>query len=412
MARARKDNRGRVLRKGEVQRSSDKLYMYTYTDPLGRRKYIYAKDLVQLREKEKQLVKDQLDGLDTYVAGQATVNQTFDRYISTKTDLRESTKSNYIYMYDKFVRDSFGKLKIADIKYSDVLCYYQYLLGECELSYSVVDSIHCLLHPTFQMAVRDEIIRKNPSDGVKREVAKKMGKNKGIRHALKEEEQAAFMDYVAKSPVYCRWWPLFTVLLGTGCRIGEVVALRWEDIDYERRTISVNHNLVSYQDPENGGMVLKINLPKTEAGIRTIPMLDAVKQAFEMEYEDQLETGFNEQVIDGMSGFVFKNRFGNVLQPGGINRTIKRIVSTYNNEEIVQAKKEGRDPLILPEFSCHILRHTFATRLCEVESNLKIIQEIMGHRNIETTMDIYAEATERGKQATFTELSAKLDAMF
>ena len=78
MAKARKDDRERALRKGEVQRASDKRYMYTYTDPLGRRKFIYANDLVELREKEKKLVKDQMDGLDLYVAGKATVNDTFE----------------------------------------------------------------------------------------------------------------------------------------------------------------------------------------------------------------------------------------------------------------------------------------------------------------------------------------------
>ena len=77
MAKTRKDLRGRSLRKGEVQRTSDKRYMYTYTDPLGRRKFIYANDLTQLREKEEKLLKDQLDGLDIYVAGKATLNETF-----------------------------------------------------------------------------------------------------------------------------------------------------------------------------------------------------------------------------------------------------------------------------------------------------------------------------------------------
>ena len=103
MAKARKDDRGRALRKGEVQRASDKRYMYTYTDPLGRRRFIYANDLAELREKEKKLVRDQLDGLDLYVAGKATVNDTFDRYLSTKFQLRDTTRSNYIYMYDKYV---------------------------------------------------------------------------------------------------------------------------------------------------------------------------------------------------------------------------------------------------------------------------------------------------------------------
>ena len=84
MGKARKDSRGRALRKGKVQRASDGRYMYTYTDPLGRRKFIYANDLAKLREREKKLIKDQLDGLDIYAARQSRVNDAFDRYISTK----------------------------------------------------------------------------------------------------------------------------------------------------------------------------------------------------------------------------------------------------------------------------------------------------------------------------------------
>lgn len=409
MAKVRKDLRGRSLRKGEVQRSSDKRYMYTYTDPMGRRKFIYANDLAELREKEAKLMKDQLDGLDLYVAGKASVNDTFDRYMSTKYNLRESTKSSYLYTYDHYVRDTFGKKRIADIKYSDVLQFYYYLLNEVKISLGTLDTVHCLLHPTFQLAVRDEIIRNNPTDGVMKEISRESGKNRGIRHALTVEQQRAFMEYIANHPIYYHWWPMFTVLLGTGCRIGEALGLRWQDLDYDKRTISINHSLSYYQKPESNKSVLRISKPKTEAGIRTIPMLDIVKDAFEMLYEEQLENGFNESEIDGMSGFIFCNRFGMVPNPQTVNHTIKRIANSYNADEVVRAKKERRDPSILPNFSCHHLRHTFCTRLCENETNLKVIQSIMGHRNIETTMDIYAEATEEKKQESFENLAAKLD---
>lgn len=408
MAKARKDERGRALRKGEVQRASDKRYMYTYTDPMGRRKFIYAQDLTALREKEKQLLKDQLDGLDLYVAGKATVNTTFDRYMSTKYDLRDTTRSNYIYIYDRFIRDTFGRKKIAEVKYSDVLQFYYHLLNVDGLALGTLDSVHTLLHPTFQLAVRDEIIRKNPSDGVMKEVSKKGGKDRGVRHALTVEQQRAFMDYIANHPVYYHWWPLFAVLLGTGGRIGEVVGLRWEDVDFERRLISINHSIVYYPVGESRKSTLRVSKPKTEAGIRTIPMLDVVYEALQMEHDEQEENGFNETEIDGMKGFIFINRFGSVPNPQAVNRAIKRISSSYNAEEVINAKKERRKPLILPEFSCHHLRHTFCTRLCEHETNLKVIQAIMGHRNIETTMDIYAEATERKKQESFDNLS-KLD---
>lgn len=409
MAKTRKDLRGRSLRKGEVQRTSDKRYMYTYTDPLGRRKFIYANDLTQLREKEEKLLKDQLDGLDIYVAGKATLNETFDRYISTKYNLRESTRSSYLYTYDHYVRDTFGLKRIAEIKYSDVLQFYYHLLNQQGISLGTLDSVHCLLHPTFQLAVRDEIIRKNPTDGVMKEISRESGKNRGVRHALTIEQQRCFMEYIANHPVYYHWWPMFTILLGTGCRIGEALGLRWQDLDFEKRVISINHSLVYY--PANGSnkCVLRVSLPKTDAGIRTIPMLDIVKDAFEMLYEEQKENGFNETEIDGITGFIFCNRFGSVPNPQTVNHTIKRIASNYNADEMVQAKKEHRDPIIVPNFSCHHLRHTFCTRLCENETNLKVIQSIMGHKNIETTMDIYAEATEKKKQESFENLAAKLD---
>lgn len=245
MAKARKDHRGRALRKGEIQRK-DKTYMYTYTDPYGKRRYIYANDLVELREKEKRLMKDQLDGLDVYAAGNADLNFVFDRYITTKTELRRTTYTNYTYMYDRFVRDEFGKRKIGTIKYSDVLYFYYHLINDKGLQINTLETIHTVLHPTFQLAVRDDIIRNNPSDGVMAQIKKKPGKNHGVRHALTLEQQRAFMDYTAKSPVFCHWTPFFTVLLGTGCRIGEAIGLRWEDIDLEKRVISINHSVTYY----------------------------------------------------------------------------------------------------------------------------------------------------------------------
>lgn len=412
MANARKDNRGRALHKGEVQRSSDGRYLYNYTDPLGKRKYIYATDLATLREKERKLIKDQLDGLDRYAAGRALVNDTFDRYIATKYNLRDNTRSGYIYMYDHFVREDFGRRKLLDVRYSDVLQFYYHLLNDRNLTVSTLGSIHAILHPTFQLAVRDDIIRKNPTDGVMVEISKKTGMHRNIRNALTVDEQRVFMDYMANHPVYIHWWPIFTVLLGTGCRIGECLGLRWQDIDYEKRIITIDHALTYYKSAESDSCVFRVSKPKTEAGVRTIPILDVVKDAFDILKEIEAESGPNMQVIDGYSGFIFQNRFGKVPNPEAVNRAIRRISESYNAEEILNAKKEKREALLLPHFSCHHLRHTFATRLCEAESNLKVIQSVMGHRNIETTMDVYAEATDRKKQETFEVLASKLDNVF
>ena len=110
--------------------------------------------------------------------------------------------------------------------------------------------------------------------------------------------------------------------------------------------------------------------------------------------------------------FVFCNRYNKVHNPQTVNDTIRRICKNYNAEEALNAKKEKREPILLPDFSCHHLRHTFCTRLCETETNLKVIQDIMGHKDIQTTMNIYAEATQQMKQQSFENLASKLDDIF
>ena len=137
--------------------------------------------------------------------------------------------------------------------------------------------------------------------------------------------------------------------------------------------------------------------------------MDTVYDALQMELDDQKEHGFNETVIDGMKGFIFMNRFGNIHNPQAVNRAIKRIYEAHNAEEVVKAAKQHREPVIIPHFSCHHLRHTFCSRFCENETNLKVIQSIMGHANIETTMDIYAEVTDTKKQEAIQNLAHNLD---
>ena len=407
MAQSRKDNRGRTLRKGEVQRSSDLRYLYTYTDPLGKRRFVYVKDLMSLREKEKELFRDQLDGLDRYTSGRASVNDAFDRYMATKRNLRDSTKSNYCYTYNHFVRDNFGQKKLLEVRYSDVMQYYLYLLNDKELSLSTVDTIHCLLHPAFQLAVRDDVIRKNPTDGVMKELTKRTGMHRGIRHALTVEQQRAFMEYIAGHPVYVHWWPLFTVLLGTGCRIGEAIGLRWEDLDFENRIIDINHSLV-HRKVDDSGTNFHINTPKTEAGCRRIPMIGEVYDAFLEEYQIQQITGFCTQEIDGYSGFVFASSGGTITIPSEENHAIHNITADYTTEENAKAKREKREPLLLPDFSAHHLRHTFCTRLCETESNIKVIQSVMGHKDVQTTLDIYADCTEDKKKEVIKNMEDKI----
>ena len=113
-------------------------------------------------------------------------------------------------------------------------------------------------------------------------------------------------------------------------------------------------------------------------------------------------------VVDGYKGFIFFNRYGNAYQPAAINRQIDRVVLAYNEEETKAAEKEMRMPVLLPDFSCHQLRHTFCTRMCENETNIKVVQDIMGHTDIRTTLEIYAEAQDALKEQAVENLAGKI----
>ena len=158
--------------------------------------------------------------------------------------------------------------------------FYIYLTKEREIAINTLDTIHTVLHPVFQMAVRDDIIRKNPSDGVWAEIKKKnFGKAAGIKHALTLEQQKEFLGYLEDDD-YHRWKPLFVVMFGTGLRIGELVGLRWEDVDFEKRMINVNHTLTYYPRTKNSNRCeFAISKPKTESGIRSVPILNEVYDA-------------------------------------------------------------------------------------------------------------------------------------
>ncbi|WP_396334337.1 tyrosine-type recombinase/integrase [Clostridium sp. 19966] len=156
--------------------------------------------------------------------------------------------------------------------------------------------------------------------------------------------------------------------------------------------------VVYYSRGKEEGCSFAVNTPKTEAGKRIIPMLPKVKEAFLLEKKYQEECGLKcNAVVDGYTDFIFVNRFGGVQHQGTLNKALRRIIRDCNYE--VLDKEKNNDTVTLPRFSNHSLRHTFTTRMCEAGVNVKAMQDILGHADAETTMDIYAEATKDLKRA-------------
>lgn len=419
MSEKRKDNKGRNLKDNESQ-MPDGRYRFRYTDKNGQRKAVYSwklvstdkvpsgkRECVSLRQLEKEIANDLQDGIDSSMASNTTLNDMFKKYIEMKTNLKTTTRNNYVYCYDHYIRNSIGNRKIKTFRYSDVKAFYVGMI-KSGFDVSTIEVVHTVLHPTFTLAVRDGIIRSNPSDGVISELKKSTNTKKEKRHALTITEQEALINFLKTNKLYNHWLPLVTFFLGTGCRVGEVIGLTWNDIDFNNNVISINHN-TTYKPDHNRKMVYSISTPKTESGIRTIPMFGEVREALFQLKAQQFALGMRcQQTIDGYSDFVFLNRYGQIFVPQSVNDALQRIVDTYNEAEQELSEKENRKPVFIRPFSAHNLRHTFCTRLCEVENNIKIIMSIMGHSDVKTTMNIYNEIQEAKKKESFSNLDGKL----
>ena len=392
----RKDKKNRVLKEGEYQRSCG-TYEFKWRDKSGGRHSISAVTLEELREKELDVLRDVLDGVKAD-KNNLTINDLYNSWVQLKRGLKDNTFSNYKYMYTMFVEPDFGKRKIVDLKRSDIRSFYNYLADERHVQINTIDCIHTVLHQVLELGVEDDYLRYNPSDNALKELKKARNFEVTKRRALTVSEQELFEAYLSKQGQYHRWYPIFIIMLWTGMRVGEITGLRWSDIDLEDDTISVNHTLVYYDKRNDKRCTFAINTPKTAAGERIIPMLPKVKEAFLMEKQYQEECGLKSKaVVDGYRDFIFVNRFGNVQHQGTLNKALKRISRDCNFE--ILDKPHKKDTVILPKFSNHSLRHTFTTRMCEAGVNLKAMQEILGHADAETTMDIYAEATKELKKS-------------
>ena len=415
----RRDKLNRVLNRGEFQRKDGK-YEYKYIDSFGKRRTVYSWKLtptdkvpdgkkcdLSLREMEKKIKRDIEDGIDTYSADRKTLNDFFETYIEGKVELKDSTRENYIYMYNRYVRDDIGQRKLTTIKYSDIKKFYMHLIHTIGFKPNSMETIHTILHPIFTTAVRDGYIRINPTDNVMKEIKKSHDWEKPKRHALTKPQQEAFVEFIKNSKQYKHWLPLFTFCLGTGMRVGEVIGLQWKNCNLDMGFINVQHNML-YRKNKQGKCEFHISTTKTVNGIREIPMFDEVKEALLTIKKQQERDGKCRSVVDGYSDFVFSNRYNEVYSPASLNRAISRIIRDYNKEDNPKPLDNNGNPVLLPHFSMHNLRHTFCTRLCEAGVNIKVVQEVMGHHDIETTMNIYNEATKDFKKQSFEELQGKI----
>lgn len=382
------------LRNGEYQRSN-KTFQYSWYDKRGKRHFIYAKTLPELRKKEDEVLRDILDGVD-YAKLEATVNDYFELWKKVKTGIRQTTFASYVRFYERYIEPEFGSRKLRNVTYSSVVIFLKDLAVARDLSYSSLKNIRKVLSVVLDIAVRDDVLKSNPCSGALRDLKREYGKKTKEIRALTLDEQKRFEAYLAKPGRYHRYQPVFTVMLWTGMRVGEVIGLRWDDIDFENDEIDVNHTLMFYDQGKGLGAGYKINPPKTKGSKRTVPMLPIVREALLKEKEFQDLLGIEcESEIDGYTNFIFINSKGKVLHHQKLNNALTRICEAIN-EEI----RSTGDPLIneFPRIHNHMLRHTFATRMREAGADIKATSEMMGHEGILITLKTYTDASSEFKK--------------
>ena len=385
MFERRKDSKGRVLKEGESQRS-DGSYQYRYTDNRGKRKYVYSKNLDDLREKEHAIEKAINDGLD-YAAGEITLMDLVKRYLAQKQGMRYNTLMSYDFVLNILKDEDFCFRKVNTIKPSDAKIWVLKLRADGR-RYSTIQTIRGVVKPAFNMAVDEDIIRKNPFDFTLTSV---IPDDTEERRPLTVEEEEKLLAFIQADKCRSRYYDVVVILLGTGLRISELCGLTISDVDFKNRRLRVERQLVRTKHCE-----YYTEKPKTASGTRYIPLTnEKVYQAFRRVVQNRKKPKF-EMIVDGVTGFFFLDQEDKPKVAGHFQHALKRIVDKYN-------KTYGEHLVVTP----HVFRHTFCTRMAQAGMPVKELQYLMGNADVGTTLSIYAHMDYDAAEKSYNEIVAK-----
>ncbi|SCP99054.1 site-specific integrase [Anaerobium acetethylicum] len=380
MPEVRRDSKGRKLWNGESQRKDGK-YEYKYQDAFGNRKTVYSCKLTNsdpvpkgsrndssLREKEKQIQRNFYN--EAINDGEhVIVLDLIKKYVSQKRGVRHNTKANYNFVINIIAKEEFGNRRIDKVKFSDAKAWLIKLQDDGR-GYSTIHSVRGVVRPAFQMAVEDDLLRKNPFDFQLNTV---VVNDSVTREALTRKQEKAFLDFVKNDRHFSKYYEGIFILFKTGLRISEFVGLTIGDIDFKNAIITVDHQL---QRTRN--MKYVIQDTKTTSGTRKIPMTEEVGECFRdiIKNRKRLRT---EPMVDGKSGFLYLDRNDMPMVALHWEKYFKHICNKYNDLYKVP----------MPKVTPHVCRHTFCSNMAKAGLNPKTLQYIMGHSDIGVTLNTY-----------------------
>lgn len=376
----RRDKRNRVLRSGESQ-SADGRYRFTYYEN-GKQRCIYSwklettdrlpagkRECLALREIERELGVKKEKGL-SLSASHTTVLELVKKYTDLRRDVRATTRTGYKTVMNFLEKDPLGGWMIDNVRASDAKRWF-ISLQDSGKGYSTIHTIRGVLRPAFQLAVEDDLIVKNPFDF---ELSSVIVNDSVKREALSRKDERRFLDFIKHDRHFSRYYDGVYILFKTGLRISEFCGLTMQDIDFDEKTIRIDHQLQRTSD-----MRYSIVPTKTNAGTRVIPMTPDVEKCFRHIVGKRMNKPRRECAIDGKKGFLFFDKNGRPMVAMHWEKYFQHMVEKYN--------KIYRDQL--PEITPHVCRHTYCSDMAKAGISPKTLQYLMGHSEIGVTMNTY-----------------------